>query len=243
MLIEIERAQKEYFYKVMNHDPTDFEVAMCIFAVADCFAESDKKYINLYLATQAEKRTWQDALEVISESLTKLDTIRRGGEKNLNAAESAVNSKINPAPQRSEIEKLLIFQKQAEARQILSGLSQSDRLKAIDAALERDDRFLLDVMIESPVITDTVEQRLLEERKVAYEEGLSARICQTEFKELQAVRKMNKKLEASLATARNAIFHICDGRWKVISTSLRDELLSNANSRSILQRVGLNILR
>lgn len=239
---EVSKAIKIHHFKSCSHSETDQQISLAILAVEDSFDESGR-YFEEFLGSVAEKKMWADALPVINQSLNVLDTVRKNGAKNLDAAKMAVDSKINPTPRRSEIRELLDFQRQAEARQILSGLNQADKLKAIDKALENSDRSLLDAALAAPVITDKIEQRLLEERKTSYEEQLSSRVCQDEFQMLQAVKKLNEKLEASLATAKHAIYAIANGKWSTISTSLRDELLSNSSSRNILQRAGLNVLQ
>lgn len=242
MNTEIQRAIKYHFYSATEHPETDFQIAKAILDIEDVFTEGDRKYVD-YVADVAERNVWKDALPVIGRSLNTLDSLEGKGKQNLELARQAVDKKINPKLERSEIESLLHYLKEKEIRETLGSLDQAERLKIIDKALEKNDRFLLDAMLAAPFFIDEMEQELLTKKKTEYELEIAQKVCQQEFEILQDVKKLNEKLSQAIVTAKNAIYHIVHGRWKIISSELRGELLGNVSTKNILQSAGIDILK
>jgi hypothetical protein len=203
-------------------------------------AAFDQSDLRQYIPKVATEKVWARAFPAINFELQLFSSTLTRLENTIAEARRQLDKKLNPPKEQSEIMQLMAAQKEAEARTLLAAMSENDRFKTIQAALKKDDNFLLTAWLAGPVPQDDFET--LEKVRDSFDEYRSKTIAQREFEVWQLNRDHLEKVSISINLARSTLFNLVNGQWRALETSFQQELLKTAGNVETLQACGVKVV-
>jgi len=155
-------------------------------------------------------------------------------------ARGNLNRKLYPQVAQSDIQQLMAEQRKAESRAALAGLTDGQRRKAIEAALQRGDNSLLTAWLDSPI--EQSDAGLLRDIQKQYDEVRAASLCQRDFQIARDAEAFAQRVEISVNLALSSVIAWMKGYWATLSTEVRKQILSKPENAAALQRCRISIV-